>query len=151
MVCQSLNKVVMKFLGKKGQLFICNLRENEYLGRNIVTAIVCCVRCVAFYVTLINSGVNVQLLIECNQEQLCGNYTHAHDFFLEDGSDSDDLSDYDQHRLFKQQLCQSFCFTELRMYNFKYHRLCYMLGNLLKLSLNESYIKFPRKQKLEFN
>lgn len=51
-------------------------------------------RCVAFYVTLINSGVNVQLLIECNQEQLCGNYTHAHDFFLEDGSDSDDLSDY---------------------------------------------------------
>ena len=58
-------------------------------------------RCVTLYVTLINSGVNVQLFVECNREQLRGNYTHAYDFFLEDGSDSDDLSDYDQHGLFK--------------------------------------------------
>ena len=102
-------------------------------------------RCVTLYVTLINSGVNVQLFVECNREQFRGNYTHAYDFFLEDGSDSDDLSDYDQHGLFKQQLCQSFCFTELRMYNFKYDHLCYMLGKLLKSSLNENFIKFPRK------
>ena len=133
--------------GKTG-LFICDWRHGEYLGHKIVTVIVCSVRCVQFFVQLINSGINERLFIECNWEQLCSNYSHNYSNFNfeTDSDDSDDLSDHEQQvdGLFQEQLRQSFCFTELRLYNFKYGRLYFNCRKTFKMSLNQNYTLFLR-------
>ena len=92
-------------------------------------------------------GINERIFIECNRKQLRGNYSNTYsDFYFETDSEDSDLSDYDYevNRLFQNQFHQSFCFTELRLYNFILSIIVYVLtvGKLLKWFLNQNYIFF---------
>ena len=73
------------------------------------------------------AGMKERIFIECNCEHLCSYYSNSYNefYFNSDGEDTD-FSDNDQQNeeLVTNQFRHSFCFTELRLYYFKYTRLC---------------------------
>ena len=80
------------------------------------------------------AGMKERTFIECHNEHLPSNDSNTYNelYF----SDSDiDFSDNDQEskELITNQFWHSFCFTELRLYNFKYTRLCCNCRKTLKM------------------
>ena len=106
---------------------ISEARDSEYLGKKIVTIVVCCLSCVKFLVNLFDvTGMKEKIFIECHRKHLRSNSSNSYNEFYFSDSDDTDFSDNDQENeeLITNQFRHSFCFTELRLYNFQYTRLC---------------------------
>ena len=83
---------------KRKDVFICEARDSEHLGKTIVTIVVCCLSCVKFLVNLFDvTGMKERIFIECHREHLRSNYSNSYnDFYFHSDSDYTDFSDNDQ-------------------------------------------------------
>ena len=72
------------------------------------------------------AGMKERIFIECHREHLRSNYSNSYNEFYFSDNDDTDFFDNNQEneKLISNQFRHSFCFTELRLYNFKYTRLC---------------------------
>ena len=113
---------------KKEKMFLYVKRMSvSILVKKIVAIVVCCLSCVKFLVNLFGvAGMKERIFIECHREHLRSNYSNSYNEFYFSDNDDTDFSDNDQEneKLISNQFRHSFCFTELRLYNFKYTRLC---------------------------
>ena len=103
------------------------MRDSEHLGKKVVTIVVYCLSCVKFLVNLFGvAGMKERIFIVCYRKHLHSNYSNIYNEFYFSDSDDTDFSDNDQENeeLITNQFRYSFCFRELRLYNFKYTCLC---------------------------
>ena len=90
----------------------------------MVAIVVCCLSCVTFLVNLLDAaGIKEIIFIECHCKHF--HYSKSYNEFYFSDSDDNGFSENDQknEEFIISQLQHSFCFTELRLYNFKYTRL----------------------------
>ena len=96
------------------------------VGFKILTTVVCCLSCVNSFVQLLDAGMKEKFFIQCNREELRSNCSDSYNnFYFYSDSEDNHLSGFDEEieELVKNQFRQSFCFTELRLYHFKYNCL----------------------------
>ena len=81
-----------------------------------------------------NGGIENQILIECSRTDLHDNYAIPFtDNHLSD-TDSDSIAEFEEvDGLYCNQLCQSFCFTELKACKFSYTCLCINCRKIFKI------------------
>ena len=117
-------------------VFICEVGDSVHFGKKKFTIIVCCLSYVKFLVNLFDvAGMKERIFIECHREHLRSNYSNSYNEFYFPDSDDTDFSDNDHENedLITNQLRHSFCFTELRLYNLKYTRLCCNCRKIFKM------------------
>ena len=122
---------------KINDVFICEARGSEHLDKTIVTIVVCCLSCVKFLVNLFDvAGMKERTFTDCYREHLRSSYSNSYnDFYFHPDNHDADFSDNDQEseELITNQFWNLYCFTELRLYNFKYTRLCCNCRKTLKV------------------
>ena len=83
---------------KRKDVFICQARDSEHLGKNVVTIVACCLSCVKLLVNLLDvAGIKERIFIECNGEYLRFYYSNSYnEFYCHSDSEDTDFSDNDQ-------------------------------------------------------
>ena len=82
---------------KRKDVLISEARDSEYLGKKIVTIVVCCLSCVKFLVNLFDvTGMKEKIFIECHRKHLHSNSSNSYNEFYFSDSDDTDFSDNDQ-------------------------------------------------------
>ena len=110
---------------KRKGILICEARDSEHLGKKIVTIVACSLSCVKFLVNLFGVAGMKEFLMTVIANILRSNYSNSYNKFYFSDSDGTDFSDNDQENkeIITNQFRHSFCFTELRLYSFKYSHL----------------------------